>query len=341
MVHECYASYTLSNNFRSTEHIVKFANHKTEIFQLEVGLNASSEQMVIFIKDVNEEFEVLQLFNRIRGEIEYDNLYNPYMILARENHYVKEMGQLLKDQNMEPNLFLGKLKKEHYRRFQIVENLLLAISYNRRNEFDQAVEKMSEAFSYLFFNEHPNFVSLSEIGYDKFMWKKLQIFTLYFLENLVLTEISIASLFLLLKEFLSAQSKKLYCKSIGRKILMLNYNWKNQSRAAKNTMVSHLIEQVELQNNLSESEGHLFSIHGAKGQEAECVLVMAESEAQLTEWLGENEESEEARVGYVAFSRARKLLCVWAPSIKEENYLHLQKHVKFVDSSYVTEVESV
>ncbi|QNK89865.1 ATP-dependent helicase [Sporosarcina sp. resist] len=339
--HECYASYTLSNNLRSTEHIVKFANHKTGIIQLEAGLNASSEQMVIFIKDVNEDFEVLQIFNRIRGEVECENPYNPYMILARENDYVKKMGYLLKNQDMESNPFLRKLKKEHYRRFRILENLLLAISYKRRNEFDQAVERMSEAFSYLFFNEHPNFVALSEIGFDKFMWKKLQIFTLFFLDNIDLTEISVASLFLQVKEFLSVQSKKLYDISIGRKILMLNYKWKNQSRAAKNTMVSHLLEQVELQSNLSESGGHLFSIHGAKGQEAECVLVMAESESQLTEWLGKNEESEEARVGYVAFSRARKLLCVWAPSIKEENYLHLQKHVKFVDSSYATEIESV
>lgn len=338
---EYYSSYTLSNNFRSTKHIVKFANHKTEIVQLELGLNASSEQMVIFITDIKEDLEVLKLFNQIREEIECEYLYNPYMILARGNDYLKRIGFLLKDESIESKPFLQKLKKESYRRFQILENLLLAISYKRRNEYDQAVEKMSETFSYLFFNEHPNFVSLSEIGFDRFMWKKLQVFTLSFLDNLVLTEISVASLFLQVKEFLSSQSKKLYNKSIGRKILMLNYKWKNQSIAAKNTMVSHLVEQIELQNNLSESEGHLFSIHGSKGQEAECVLVMAESESQLTEWLAENESSEEARVGYVAFSRARKLLCVWAPSIKEENYLHLKNHVKFVDSSYTTEIESI
>jgi hypothetical protein len=30
---------------------------------------------------------------------------------------------------------------------------------------------------------------------------------------------------------------------------------------------------------------------------------MADLESQFNEWLGENEKSEEARVGYVAFSR--------------------------------------
>jgi DNA helicase-2/ATP-dependent DNA helicase PcrA len=338
---DVYVSYTLSNNFRSTQHIVKFANHKTNIVQIEAGLNASSEQKVLFIKDINEASEVIQLFHRLRKEIECEEPYNPYMILARQNDYVTELGQLLKEQNVELNPFLLKLSKQYYRRFQILKNLLLAISYKRKNQYDKAIDRMAEAFSYLFFNEHPNFVALSEIGYDKFMWKKLQIFTLQFLDNLDLTETSVANLFLKVKEFLSEESKKLYGKPIGKKILMLNYKWKNQTIASKSTMVSLLIEQVELQNNLSESEGHVFSIHGAKGQESECVLVMADSETQLTDWLEENEESEEARVGYVAFSRARKLLCVWAPSIQEKNYVHLLKNVKFVDKKYATELESL
>ncbi|MFE4430436.1 ATP-binding domain-containing protein [Peribacillus butanolivorans] len=186
--------------------------------------------------------------------------------------------------------------------------------------------------------EHPNFVALAEIEYNMFMWKKLQIFTLQFLDSLVLTETSVANLFVRVKGFLSEGSKNLYGKPIGKSILMLNYDWKNQIKTSKSTMVSHLIEQIELQSDLSENDGHVFSIHSAKGQEAECVLVMAESESQLMEWLGENEKSEEARVGYVAFSRARKLLCVWAPTIQEENYAHLQQHVVFVGKTYATEV---
>lgn len=335
---ERYISYTLSNNFRSTEQIVKFANHKSKIPQVEAGPNASSKQKVIFIKDVNEPSEVIQLFHCIREGIECDKSYNSYMILARENEYISNLRNLLKGQNGEINPFLKKLRVEHYRSFQVLQNVLLAISYKQKNQFDQAVEKMNEAFSYLFFNENPNFVALSEIGYDKFMWKKLQIFTLFFLDSLVLTEISVASLFLQMKNFLSGESKKLYGKTIGRKIATLNYKWKNQTRAANSTMISKLIEHLELQSNLSDSEEHVFSIHGSKGQEAECVLVMAESDSQLKEWLEQNEESEEARVGYVAFSRARKLLCVWAPSIQEDNYAYLQEHVSFVDKNYANEM---
>lgn len=54
--------------------------------------------------------------------------------------------------------------------------------------------------------------------------------------------------------------------------------------------------------------------------EAECVFVVAETTKQIKEWLNHNDTSEEARVGYVAFTRARKLLCIWAPNLKETEF---------------------
>lgn len=336
---ESYKNYTLTNNFRSTQYIVQFANHKTNIEQKGAGKNATRKQKVIFLKDIKEASEAIQLFQSICTDIECEEQQKPFMILSRRNEYVKNIAGLLKEQKVEVSPFLKKLAKEHYRRFQILQNFILAISYKRRNEFDRAVERMSEAFSYLFFNEHPNYIALTEIGYSKFMWKKLQIFTLQFLDNLVLTETSVAELFIALKKFLMEESKKLYGKSIGKKLHMLSYDWKNQVKTSKSTMLSHLIEQLELQGNFSENEDSVINIHDAKGQEAECVLVMADSESQLMEWLQKNEELEEARVGYVAFSRARKLLCVWAPSIQEKNYTHLHEHVQFVDKSYITKAE--
>ena len=58
------------------------------------------------------------------------------------------------------------------------------------------------------------------------------------------------------------------------------------------------------------------TIHKAKGLEADCVLVIAENEKQLFKWLNmtktdmRNESDEDYRLGYVAFSRARKVLAV-------------------------------
>ncbi|MCM3044071.1 ATP-binding domain-containing protein [Bacillus altitudinis] len=113
---------------------------------------------------------------------------------------------------------------------------------------------------------------------------------------------------------------------------MLNYKWKNQVRDSNRITIAHLIDQLEIEINMP-SEGNAISIHNSKGQEAECILVLAETKSQLDEWLELN-ETEEARVGYVAFSRARKLLCVWAPLIEEKDYAYLKKNVTFIDNSY-------
>ncbi|PEZ63321.1 DNA helicase UvrD [Bacillus anthracis] len=336
-----YRNYSLSNNFRSTELIVQFANRKTKIVQMGVGENAPREQKVLFFKGIEQVSDAIKLFHHVRRNIECDAKYKSFMVLARKNGYVNEISFILKEQDMTLNPFLKTLKSRNYRVFKILQNLLLAISYKRKNEFNKAVEKMEEAFSYLFFNEMPNYINLAKIKYDQFMWRKLQIFTLSFLDNIVLTETSVADFFLRLKEFLTKTSMNKYGLTIGRNVLMLNHKWTGQINSSKRTMLSYLVEQAELQENLSDSEGNVFSIHSAKGLEAECVLVLAETEAQLMEWLDDNKRSEEARVGYVAFSRARKLLCVWAPNMQEESYSHLQQYVEFLEVAYTVEVESV
>lgn len=333
IINKNFLNYKLTNNFRCTKHIVKFINRKTNVQQEEAGDNATSNQKVIFIKNIEDPSKAVQLFHSIRRNVKCNENYNPYMILARKNEHLSNISQLIQNKTVDFNPFLKKLRKVHFRRFKILQNLLLAISHKQDNKFEEAVERMSEALSYLIFNEHPGFVSLEEIGYNNFMWRKLQIFTLNFLTGLNLKETSVELFFIQLKELLSEQSKKLYGKPIGHKLRMLNYNWKSQVNAAKNTTIFDLLEDSGLSNKMSGFEDHVFSIHAAKGQEAECVLIMAESESQLLEWLGDNEKSEEARVGYVAFSRARKLLCVWAPTIQEENYRYIKEHIKFVDKS--------
>lgn len=334
-----YKSYKLSNNFRSTKHIIRFTNNKTDIEQVEAGMNGTSNQKVVFIKNIEEIPEVIKLFNRIRDNIECEEDYNPYLILARQNKYIREINNIIINQDVEQNLFFQKLKEEHYRCYKILCNFLLAVLARREDNFEQAIESIEEAFSYLVFNDHPNFVDLASIGYGKFMWKKLQVYTLQYLDSLVLTETSVANLFEELKDYISELSKDLFGIAIGRRLLMLNYKWKNQVRDSNRITISQLIDQLEVEFNMS-SEGNAISIHNSKGQEAECILVLAETKSQLDEWLELN-ETEEARVGYVAFSRARKLLCVWAPLIEEKDYAYLKENVIFIDNSYSLEEGTV
>lgn len=89
----------------------------------------------------------------------------------------------------------------------------------------------------------------------------------------------------------------------------------------RNTLLRLLFE-VEIKN---QSKRFYSTIHSAKGLEASCVLVLAEERPDycmrlgkwyrnptIDYWLESNKEldNDEVRIGYVAFSRARKLLCI-------------------------------
>jgi len=72
-----------------------------------------------------------------------------------------------------------------------------------------------------------------------------------------------------------------------------------------------------LQSDQNVSTNHQYSsIHKAKGLEADTVLVVARNRAELIRWLTTdkdartNDNSDTCRIGYVAFTRAKVLLCI-------------------------------
>ena len=69
------------------------------------------------------------------------------------------------------------------------------------------------------------------------------------------------------------------------------------------------------------------TIHGAKGTQKEAVLVYARSSQELEQWLfcadiGQNEQS---RIGYVGFSRAKKILCISCETVTNDQHSRLQQ----------------
>lgn len=322
--------YELSNNFRSTNHIIEFSNKKTDILQIGSGANASATQKVLMFTSIEKEEDAIELFHRIRLGIDYEKKHKQFMILGRNNKYIQQLQSVLKTEEKHSSTFLGKLKEIDYRRFEILKNILLAILYKKEGNLEKGLEALDIAFSRLFFNAMPNYIRLEKIKYNRLMWRKLQISLLIFINDLKLDEITINDFFPLLKDFLADTSENTYNIKIKNSIRMLNYDWKNQKNAAKALKVDNLLEQTEVHVNSIEKS--FYTIHDAKGQEAECVLVLAEDNVQLEKWLGNNDDSEEARVGYVAFTRARKLLCIWAPNIKEEGYKGNKENIEFKDA---------
>ncbi|MED2037820.1 ATP-dependent helicase [Bacillus wiedmannii] len=333
--------YELNNNFRSTNHIIGFSNYKTDILQIGAGKNADIEQKVYMMTNIEKEIDAIKLFHCVRERIECETAYQQFMILGRKTKYIRNLYDIVKAEKIQPNTFLGNLKEKDYRRFEILNNILLAILYKREGKLDKGLEIMDMAFSRLFFNKLPNYIQLESIKYERLMWKKLQISLLNYIDTLDLKGMLVKDFFTSIKEFLATTSESIYKIKIKKHIQMLNYNWKGQLNTVKKISIYDLLEQMIFQVKLVEKEKPCYTIHEAKGQEAECVLVLAEDERQLKEWIGDNRSSEEARVGYVAFSRARKLLCIWAPNITEEAYNHMGEHVEFIDANHFIKVESV
>ncbi len=80
-----------------------------------------------------------------------------------------------------------------------------------------------------------------------------------------------------------------------------------------NTSIKSTVEKLCRSAKPKTSNSFYSSVHSAKGLEATCVLVYTNTNNQLEKWLdydNVDNNDDNFRLGYVAFSRARKLLCV-------------------------------
>jgi DNA helicase-2/ATP-dependent DNA helicase PcrA len=68
------------------------------------------------------------------------------------------------------------------------------------------------------------------------------------------------------------------------------------------------------------------TIHRAKGTQRDAIFVMADNNDEFDQWFfGSMQDNEISRCGFVAFSRARKILCVCCSSITNEQVQKLNE----------------
>lgn len=87
----------------------------------------------------------------------------------------------------------------------------------------------------------------------------------------------------------------------------------NDRADEKNTSIKNTAEKLTRSAKEKMSDSFYSSVHLAKGLEATCVLVYTHTANQLEKWLDYEKvdnNDDGYRLGYVAFSRARKVLCV-------------------------------
>lgn len=102
-------------------------------------------------------------------------------------------------------------------------------------------------------------------------------------------------------------------------ILKNNFNIGRESNSLFVTKNLHSLKRIKLSllsNNDDSKKNVKSTIHKSKGLEAEAVLVIAKKRSELTNWLETDQnvrsedKSDTCRLGFVAFSRAKELLCI-------------------------------
>ncbi|SES88799.1 DNA helicase-2 / ATP-dependent DNA helicase PcrA [Salinibacillus kushneri] len=85
------------------------------------------------------------------------------------------------------------------------------------------------------------------------------------------------------------------------------------------TLAEDFIQKINFEMNYinnDDSEDYCLTIHKAKGQEADAVLMVAKTRNELKKWLEQDKDKRKmdkkdtCRIGYVGFSRAKEFLCI-------------------------------
>ncbi|MGF7033506.1 superfamily I DNA/RNA helicase [Paenibacillus mucilaginosus] len=307
---ELFKKYTLTHNFRSTDDIIKFNNKKSSFEQIAMGSNKNVQQEVTFLWDKVDIKEAIEAFHEVRLNVEIEKEHVPFLILSRRHDLLTEIQIKVNGSELEQSPFLKKLKENDYRRYEILKNLLTALKVQ---DVGKSLESIELALSRIIFNKSQNFITLSEIKYDRMLWRKLQVVVFTWLKNLDTESITAEDFLKELKGQLKNYSEKTFGIKIGIKLKCLDYEWTNQKRDSKKVTLKKIMDQIIVDS--TEPESYLSTIHSAKGREATSILVIAKDLKELKSW-HEMNVSEEARVGFVAFTRARRLLCVWCPGLK-------------------------
>lgn len=318
-----FKKYTLTNNFRSTSAIVNFNNKKATFKQIAHGSNAGIQQDVIFLMDKADIKQAIEAFHELRIKVGSEQDHIPFLILSRKHELLTEIQQKISGQEIEQAPFLNKLKEIDYRRYEIINQLLKALLLNKSQEYGKSIEAIELALARVIFNKNPNFINLPDIKYDRILWRKLQVGVFTWLNAQDFSAMPIDSFLKALKEHLKDYSEKKIGIKIGTKLKSLDYEWPSQKRESKKITVKQVMDQIILDPNDVE-RAYLSTIHSAKGREATSILVIAEDLKELKSWLSFNNK-EEARVGFVAFTRARRLLCIWCPGLTAQEEASLIK----------------
>lgn len=156
-----------------------------------------------------------------------------------------------------------------------------------------------------------SFVAASGLSRRKFI-------ETYEFSRLQLRRIAVGTRIALEKKEISYADSPVFCKKLASDLYGKNIIFKRDTTPdEKGKNIFYGFESSDGKDEVIKDDGiHCLSIHKSKGLEADAVLVIAQNEKEFLKWLNmtdsnmKSDTDEDYRLGYVAFTRARKVLLI-------------------------------
>ena len=330
-----YSGYELVDNHRSTANIVGFLDHfRSSSHKLEPMAEWKESSIPVYVL-VGKASNATRI-ERFRGLPHQHELCDEegnadYFILARGRPLVKELSCLEAGDLQGTDELLVTLQDKHPRLYTILKALMQACKYWQMGKFSQAHKRLDHALSLLILKRSAGFGDPTQVGLSRDDWRLMVTSMLHRLD--VSSDIDARQW---VNEFKSLLADCLYAVSgrrQGNKLRLLNSIGKQLEKRTQYPIRSAM-QSVALPDEI---ESSVRTVHGAKGAERDAVLVVASTPQQCSLWLKRpghgSERDENLRIGYVAFSRAQRLLCIATDSLSSSNRQWLSElpHVTILD----------
>lgn len=315
-------------NRRSSQRVIDFLNTCSTISggQIVVNQDWANYNQPVLVLTGGVEKDVDPIWFRKQALVHFFKLLETsgidrdspeaFGVLAHQNKLVALLNALDNDNDVTTESPLDRVRKENRPLHRIVYNLILALKHKQVGEWAEAYQLVNQALTYHLYSTTPHFCAYDDqtIGVNRDLWR---VSTWLIMDRLPDNQtLTIREWCGELKEVIADAIEQVResGNSIRRKLGILDCRSNRVRQIAESSTVSEALSAVFRPNLLEEN---FRTIHKAKGTQRDAILVMADSVAEFEEWFFSPNlnDSEISRRGFVAFSRARKILCICCDSI--------------------------
>jgi hypothetical protein len=236
--------------------------------------------------------------------------------VAALNHVSQGGGNIVASDNYE------QIKRNNKPLHRISSGLLIAIKHKQFGEWTDAYSQVNDVLTYHFYGTTPAFCRYDDpqIGLNRQLWGVAIWKIMQELPNN--DQFSVSEWLQEVKTLVSNSISLVGGLNVRRKLNILDCRGEVVRRYAARCTVADALSSVMRPRLHTEN---FRTIHGAKGTQRDAVLAYARDANELEQWLLCNniDQSETSRIGYVGFSRAKKILCIACESITRNQYQQL------------------